>query len=200
MSEGPVALLPLFPLQTVLFPGGVLPLHVFEARYMDLVTRCLKDDAVFGVNLIAEGAEVGAPAVPHAVGVSARIVTWDMPQPGVLDVVTRGERRFRVRHTELGANGLLVADVDWLPEPPPAAVAGEFQILVALLKAIVEDAGAVRFPPPHHYADADWLGMRFAEVLPIPVLARQRLLELDDAHSRLEIIRSFLAQRGLLGA
>ena len=198
MSE-PAVHLPLFPLQTVLFPGGTLPLHVFEARYMDLVTRCLKDDAVFGVNLIAQGSEVGAPAVPHAVGVSARIISWDMPQPGVLNVVTCGERRYRIRRTELGPNGLLLGEVDWLAQTPPASVADEFAVLVTLLRAIVDDAGATRFPPPHRYDDADWIGMRYAEVLPIPALARQRLLELDDARSRLEIIRRFLEQRGLLG-
>jgi len=190
--------LPLFPLQTVLFPGSVLPLHVFEARYMDLATRCLKDGTVFGVNLIAEGAEVGAPAIPHAVGVSARITDWDMPQPGVLNIVTRGERRYRILRTETGANGLLLGEVAWLAEPPPVPVPDDCTSLVTLLRAIVEDAGEVRLPPPHDFDDAGWVGMRYAELLPIPALAKQSLLELDDALGRLAIIRKFLEQRGLL--
>lgn len=190
--------LPLFPLQTVLFPGSVLPLHVFEARYMDLATRCLKDGTVFGVNLIAEGAEVGATAIPHAVGVSARITDWDMPQPGVLNIVTRGERRYRILRTETGANGLLLGEVAWLAEPPPAPVPEDCTSLVTLLRAIVEDAGEMRLPPPHDFGDAGWVGMRYAELLPIPALAKQSLLELDDARGRLEIIRKFLEQRGLL--
>ncbi|NMG75565.1 LON peptidase substrate-binding domain-containing protein [Aromatoleum diolicum] len=190
--------LPLFPLQTVLFPGSVLPLHVFEARYMDLATRCLKDGTVFGVNLIAEGAEVGATAIPHAVGVSARITEWDMPQPGVLNIVTRGERRYRILQTEAGANGLLLGEVEWLAEPRPVPVPDDCMSLVTLLRAIVEDAGDVRLPPPHDFGDAGWVGMRYAELLPIPALAKQSLLELDDALGRLAIIRKFLEQRGLL--
>lgn len=196
--SAPPELLPLFPLQTVLFPGAVLPLRVFEARYMDLATRCLKDGSVFGVNLIAEGAEVGAPAVPHAVGVTARIVEWDMPQNGMLNIIARGERRYRILRTEVGPNGLLLAAVEWLAEPDAGPLPDDDALLATLLRAIVEDAGDVRFPPPHDFADAGWVGMRFAELLPIPVRAKQRLLELDDPHERLALIHIFLAQRGLL--
>ena len=89
--------LPLFPLKTVLFPGGVLPLRVFEPRYMDMITRCMREDAGFGVCLIAAGEEVGETAVPHPVGTEARIEQWDMAQAGVLNLVTRGIRRFRKR-------------------------------------------------------------------------------------------------------
>ncbi|NMG45420.1 peptidase S16 [Aromatoleum toluvorans] len=191
-------LLPLFPLHTVLFPGALLPLHVFEARYMDLATRCLKDDAVFGVNLIAEGREVGAPARPYEVGVSARIVRCDMVRPGTLDLVTRGERRYRVLRSEAGPNGLLLGEVEWLAEAPPTPIPGNCAPLVALLRAIVADAGEERLPGPHAFDDAGWVGLRFAEVLPIPAQAKQALLELDDPADRLEIVRQFLDQRGLL--
>ncbi|NMG27560.1 LON peptidase substrate-binding domain-containing protein [Aromatoleum evansii] len=192
-------LLPLFPLQTVLFPGALLPLHVFEARYMDLATRCLKEGTVFGVNLIAEGHEVGAPARPYEVGVSARIVEWDVARPGTLDIVTRGERRYRVLRSEHGANGLLLGEVEWLAEAPHRAIPDNCQPLVELLRAIVDDAGRARLPEPHDFGDAGWVGLRFAEVLPIPAQAKQALLELDDPLDRLEIIRQFLDQRGLLG-
>ncbi|AKU14463.1 ATP-dependent protease La, LON domain-containing protein [Azoarcus sp. CIB] len=190
--------LPLFPLQTVLFPGALLPLHVFEARYMDLATRCLKDGSVFGVNLIAEGREVGAPARPYEVGVSARIVEWDMAKPGTLDLVVRGECRYRVLRSELGANNLLLGEVEWLAEAPHRAIPDNCLPLVALLRAIVEDAGAGRFSAPHAFDDANWVGLRFAEVLPIPAQAKQALLELDNPGDRLEIVRQFLDQRGLL--
>ncbi|BAL26741.1 LON peptidase substrate-binding domain-containing protein [Azoarcus sp. KH32C] len=198
MSD-PTDLLPLFPLQTVLFPGGVLPLHVFEARYMDLASRCLKDDLVFGVNLIAEGREVGAPAVPHPVGVSARIVEWDMPQTGVLDLVTRGERRYRILRTETGPNGLLLGEVEWLAEVAPVPLPQEYAPLVALLQAIFAEVGEERLPPPHHFDDAEWVGNRFAELLPIPFKAKQALLEYDDTLGRLDIIRQYLDQRGVFG-
>jgi Lon protease-like protein len=191
-------LLPLFPLQTVLFPGGLLPLRIFEARYMDLAARCLKDDSVFGVSLIAAGVEVGAAAEPHPVGVSARIVSCDMAQPGVLNIVARGEQRYRIQRTEVGPNNLLLGEVEWIAAPPPAAVPADFSVLVDLLQVILADAGEERFPPPFKLDDAGWVSNRYAEILPIPMLARQRLLELSDVQSRLEIIRTYLQQRGLL--
>jgi Lon protease-like protein len=196
--NGPAPLLPLFPLQTVLFPGALLPLRIFEARYMDLASRCLKENAVFGVNLIAEGSEVGTPARPHPVGVSARIVDWDMPQPGLLNVTTRGERRYRILRTETGTNGLLLGAVEWLAEVPAAATPEDCAPLVTLLRAIADDAGEARLPPPHDFGDAGWVGLRYAELLPIPVLAKQGLLELDDPLARLQLIRRYLEQRGLI--
>lgn len=194
------SLLPIFPLQTVLFPGGVLPLRVFEARYMDMTARCMREGSVFGVNLIARGVEVGTPAVPHSLGVSARIMSWDMAEPGMLHLVTHGERRFRIRHSQVGADGLLLAEVDWLAEPQAQAVPAEYAGLVTLLKAITEDAGEQHFPPPHHFEDASWVGMRLAGLLPIPMPARQLLLELEDPLGRLEIIRAYLDQQGLAPA
>jgi uncharacterized protein len=192
-----VSRLPLFPLQTVLFPGGLLPLRVFEARYVDLVSQCLREDSVFGVNLIAEGKEVGAPARPHATGTSARIVSFDAPRPGLLQVSVMGERRYRILGTEVGANGLLIAEVEWLEERPSQPVPPESAILVAVLRAIMSDLGEEHFPPPRHFEDADWVGMRLAGVLPIPMRARQALLELELPIDRLQIIRSYLAQQGL---
>ncbi len=190
--------LPIFPLQTVLFPGGVLPLRVFEARYMDMTARCMRADTVFGVNLIARGSEVGTPAIPHSLGVSARITSWEMTGPGMLHLVTRGERRYRIRSTECAPDGLLLAEVDWLEEPPGQEVPDGFAGLVALLKAITVDAGATHFPEPHHFDDAGWVGMRLAGLLPIPMAARQLLLELDDPVGRLEIIRAYLEQQGVM--
>lgn len=197
MSESQVTILPVFPLQTVLFPGGVLPLRIFEARYMDMTTRCLRENDVFGVNLIAEGHEVGTPAVPHAVGVSARIIDWDMAQVGVLQVVTRGERRFRILNSETAPDGLLMAEVAWLEEPPLVALPEGYEGLVTLLKAIVDDVDTLHFPEPHHFDEAGWVGMRLASVLPIPMAARQGLLELDDPLVRLDILRHWLEQQGL---
>ncbi len=190
--------LPLFPLQTVLFPGGVLPLRIFEARYMDMATRCLRDDSPFGVCLIAEGAEVGRPARPHPVGVSARITGWDMNQPGLLHVVAVGEQRFRIRRTEVGENGLLLGEIEWLDEPAACAVGPQHQRLVALLEAIIEDAGEAHFPPPHRLDDAAWVGMRLASVLPLTLEVRQKLLELDDPRGSLDLIRVFLQREGLV--
>ena len=190
--------LPLFPLNAVLFPGGTLPLRVFEQRYMTLVKDCLKRESAFGICLIAEGAEVGAPAVPHKVGTQARIVAWDMTQPGILNITVRGEARFRILSSEAGREGLLQARVEPIAAEPEMPVPEALAALVPLLQAMAADAGAERLPPPHRFDDAAWVGYRFSELLPIPALARQKLLELEDPISRLEIVFKFLAQRNLV--
>lgn len=190
--------LSLFPLNAVLFPGGTLGLRVFEQRYMSLVKDCFKRESTFGICLIAEGAEVGAPAQPHKVGTEARIVAWDMTQPGILNITVRGEGRFRILSSEADREGLLQARVEPIAAEADMPVPGAMAALVPLLQAMVADAGAERLPPPHRFEDAAWVGYRFSELLPIPALARQKLLELEDPVSRLEIVFKFLAQRGLV--
>ncbi|MDX9718340.1 LON peptidase substrate-binding domain-containing protein [Thauera sp. AutoDN2] len=189
--------LPLFPLKTVLFPGGVLPLRVFEPRYMDMVTGCMREGGSFGVCLIAAGEEVGETAVPHPVGTEACIEAWDMEQAGVLSLVTRGGRRFRVEDHEVERDGLLVARVRWLDETPSGGVPEAQAEVLPLLRAIVAELGE-RLPPPHRFDDLAWVGARYVELLPIPLLAKQKLLELDDPLSRLEIVQQFLREHGLL--
>jgi Lon protease-like protein len=190
--------LPIFPLNTVLFPGGVLPLKIFEQRYMAMAKDCLREDSPFGVCLIAQGNEVGAPALTHAVGTSARITDWDMPQLGVLQVASRGGRRFRILSRQADAQGLIRAQVQWLAEEPKQPLPAERAGLLPLLRTIAEEAGEARIPQPHVFDDAVWVGYRFAEVLPIPLAARQKLLELDDSLIRLEIIQTYLQQKGVL--
>jgi hypothetical protein len=190
--------LPLFPLNAVLFPGGTMALRVFEQRYMTLVKDCFKHDGSFGVCLIAEGSEVGAVAVPHTVGTEARIVAWDMTRPGILNITVRGGERFRILSSEADRAGLLQASIEPVAAEPALPVPAKLAALVPLLQAMAVDAGAGRLPPPHRFEDAAWVGHRFCELLPIPALARQKLLELEDPVSRLEIVFKFLAQRGLV--
>lgn len=197
MYDAPYTL-SIFPLHTVLFPGARLPLKVFEQRYVELVKTSVRDNRPFGICLIERGEEVGAPAHPFDVGVSARIIDWDMEQPGVLDIAVAGERRFRILHSVNGSNGLIRAMVEWLPEPPADPLPEEFTDIVPLITAVVADAGEAVIPPPYHFDSADWIGMRYAQILPIPAKAKQKLLELDDPLMRLTIIRQFLEQRGLL--
>lgn len=192
------ARLPIFPLHSVLYPGGVLPLKIFEQRYMEMAKRCLSERSVFGVCLIARGNEVGDPAEPHAVGSSASIEQWDMQQLGVLRVEARGGQRFRIRSQAADASGLIHAEVEWIAPEPLLPVPEAQSDLVPLLRAIADDIGPQRWPPPHEFDDAAWVGYRYCEVLPIPALARQKLLELTDSISRLEIIQRFLNQRGVL--
>jgi Lon protease-like protein len=189
--------IPLFPLQTVLFPGGALPLKIFEQRYMDMAKACLKAEAPFGVCLIAEGQEVGVPAEPKAVGTLAKIASWDMEQLGVLKVIAHGGQRFRVLRHWAEPSGLVYGEIELLAEPPPQAVPPDCAGLVGLLRAIVADLGAAGPPPPHRYDSAAWVAYRFCEVLPIPNAARQMLLELEDDASRLQIVRKYLVQKKL---
>ncbi len=192
------AALPLFPLNAVLFPGGALTLRVFEQRYMSLVKDCFKRESGFGICLIVEGAEVGAPAVPHKVGTEAHIVAWDMTQPGILNITVRGGERFRILSSEPDRQGLLHARTEPIAAEPQLPVPDALATLVPLLQAMAADAGIARLPPPHRFDDAAWVGYRFCELLPIPAIARQKLLELEDPVSRLEIVFKFLAQRGLV--
>lgn len=191
--------LPLFPLNTVLFPGGVQPLKIFEQRYLDMAAACMKDDSPFGICLIASGNETGKPAEPHPVGTLATIGEWEMEQLGILHITARGGRRFRIIETRTGAGNLLEATVELMPVGETVRFPVERQRLLPLLQRIVSDLGPQRMPAPHRFDDAEWVGYRITEVLPIQNLAKQKLLELDDPLARLEILETFLDQRKLLG-
>lgn len=190
--------LPIFPLNTVLFPGGFLALKLFEQRYLDMAAACLKEDSPFGVCLIEQGNETGVAATPHPVGTLARIVDWEMEQLGILLISTTGSRRFRILDSEAGPDNLLHATVELLAEPEPTPLPQERERLLPLLKRIVEELGSERIPFPHRYNEAEWVGYRISEVLPINHLAKQKLLELEDPLARLEVLEDYLAQRKLL--
>jgi Lon protease-like protein len=170
---------------------------VFEARYMDMTRDCMKEQKPFGVCLIREGREVGKPATPEEIGCLATIVDWDMQQLGMLNLQTRGGQRFRILTTDANAQGLLSAQVELIPPETDAAVPDVFQGCVKLLQQIVGERGAEVFYDPHRWDDAVWVGYRLAEVLPIPVQAKQRLLELDDSLARLSLLHKFLEMNGL---
>ncbi len=191
---------PIFPLNTVLFPGGVLPLRVFEARYMDMTRDCLKRDQPFGVCLIHEGSEVGAPAVPQGIGCLAKILEWDMQQQGILNLKTRGSQRFRILEQETSTQGLISADVELIPPDASVAVPEKFASCARLLEMVVADQGKPVFAEPHAFDDAAWVGYRLTEILPVPLLAKQKLLELTDSLARLSILQRFLESRGLAAA
>jgi Lon protease-like protein len=187
-----MAKLPLFPLNTVLFPGGRLPLRLFEQRYLEMAKACLRDGSPFGVCLIREGAEVGAPATPADVGCLATIATWDMPQLGMLNIVALGTQRFRIVERSAQKDGLVLGTVQTLPEDADAAVAQDHLPCVKLLERVIEQRPAM-FEPPHRLDSASWVGARLAEILPLPLGAKQELLELADGGARLARIHSMLA-------
>jgi len=179
----------------VLFPGGRLPLRIFENRYMDMAKRCLKDGTPFGVCAIREGTEVnsavGAPAVPAEIGCTARIAQWDMVQLGVLEIVAGGEGRFRILERRVEKNGLQIAKVAMLPAEKDAPVPDSCSACVRLLERVIEQHGAL-LPSPHRVDSASWVSARLAELLPLPLSVKQELLEIDDAATRLERVNSLL--------
>ncbi|HEX6320978.1 MAG TPA: LON peptidase substrate-binding domain-containing protein [Burkholderiales bacterium] len=183
---------PLFPLNAVLFPGGRLPLRIFEQRYMDMAKACLRDGSPFGVCLIREGREVGAPATPVDVGCLARIGHWDMPQLGLLQITALGAQRFRIVERKVETSGLGRASIELLPGDTDAAVPESCAGCVRLLERVIEQQGAL-FEPPHRLDSASWVSARLAELLPLPLPAKQELLELTDARARLERLNALLA-------
>jgi len=187
--------LSLFPLNTVLFPGGLLPLKVFEQRYLEMTKRCVRDGSVFGVCLIREGAEVGDPALPARLGCTARIEQWDLPHPNLFHLLARGEQRFRVLRSEVAALGLIVCEAEMLaPEEQPGA---PDQMCRDLLASLIEQVGADRFPGKVDLDDAAWVSYRIAEALPLSLDLRQQLLETDCAQARLKMLRDILAAAGI---
>jgi hypothetical protein len=191
----PVQEIHIFPLGTVLFPGGMLPLKVFEQRYIEMTKACLRDNRPFGVCLIRDGREVGTAAVPEPVGCLAAIERWDMPQLGVFQLLARGGARFRIREMQVAPNHLISAAVE--PIPPDAGTAAADPLCREVLAAIVDKVGAERFPAPLQFDDAAWIGYRLAEVLPLDARVKQELLELTDADQRLERLHALLVKQGL---
>lgn len=191
----PVQEIHIFPLNTVLFPGGALPLKVFEQRYVEMTKVCLRDNRPFGVCLIREGREVGAAAVPEPVGCLATIEDWDMPQLGLFQLVARGGGRFRIREMQVAANHLISAAVE--PIPPDSGTGEVDPLCREVLRAIIDKLGAERFPSPLQMDDAAWIGYRLAEVLPLEARVKQELLELAHAGRRLERLHGLLAKQGI---
>lgn len=178
----------LFPLHSVLMPGGLLPLRIFEPRYVDLIGRCLRCDEAFGVVLIQTGSEIESLVSTAPIGTSARIVDFQPMADGLLGVLCRGERRFRILTRSREADGLNRATVDWLQDTPCEPLEPQFQPLVGVLRrALASLVNSKRLMPPH-YEDAGWVSNRLAELLPLEPPLLQRLLELDDPALRLRLL------------
>lgn len=187
--------LPLFALNTVLFPGGILPLKVFEQRYVEMTKRCMRDNSHFGVCLIREGREVGDPAVTASIGCTASITQWEVPHPNLFHLVAAGERRFRIVRTEVAALGLLVCEAELLSEE--TANEAPDALCHKVLTALIERFGAERFPTPLRLDDAAWVAFRLAEVLPLSMAVRQQLLETETSAARLKVLRGILSEAGM---
>lgn len=182
---------PLFPLNTVLFPGGPLPLRVFEPRYLDMISRCMKDDVAFGVLLIREGQEVG-PVTTHQVGTLATITDWYQGSDGLLGITAIGTQRFRLLAAERQDDGLNVGDIELLAEPAPQPLPPEFGGLPHILESVMNDLGRLYENLERQCDDAAWVAHRFVEILPIGLEQKQFWLENDDVAACLRMIQDVL--------
>lgn len=175
---------PLFPLKTVLFPGGVLALRIFEPRYLDMVSRCLKQGETFGVLLIVDGEEVGAASTVH-IGTLADIVDWHRGSDGLLGIVAVGRSRFVLEESWQLDDGLYVGRVSPLDPEPQAELPSAHRQLASLLRQVLPRLGDAAKYLAEDYDDATWVGYRLAEVLPLSLTDRQACLEMNDAVARL---------------
>ena len=187
MTTGFPQSLALFPLQTVLVPGAVLGLRVFEPRYLDLVRECSRSGAGFGVCLILKGEEVGAVTATAAFGTEARIEDFGTGADGLLTLRVRGRRRFHVQRTRVRSNGLIVADVDWRDPDLDDELRPEHALLGLVLQRILDQVGGEHASAAMaSFDDAAWVGWRLGELLPLSDPHRQKLLQDDDPHARLD--------------
>ena len=178
---------PLFPLNTVLFPGGPLPLRIFETRYVDMVRHCMRERCPFGVVLIRSGLEVGATGVGDmcAVGTTARIVDFNALPDGLLGISCIGERKFALARHWQQEDGLHVGDVEFAAAEEEVELPGEYYHLGELLRKVLPELGDLYSPIPKRFSDASWVGYRLAEILPVALSEKQYCLELDDPLARL---------------
>ena len=184
--------LPLFPLNTVLFPGGPLPLRIFEPRYVDMVRKCMREGAPFGVLLIRTGQEVGEVASAADVGTSARVIDFHQMPDGLLGIVCTGEQKFRVEERRVQADGLNVGTITWLPLERATPLPPEHAHLGLLLKRALPQISDIYQVVQPRFDDAGWVSSRLAEILPISLSDKQECLELDDPIARLERLAPFI--------
>lgn len=185
--------IPLFPLHSVLFPGGPLVLRVFESRYLDMVSHCLREGSGFGVVLIREGQEVGEAPQIYDIGTVGRITDWEQRKDGLLGITVTGGARFRILETAVQPNKLMTGEVELLSMAPKRELPRTYAPMAALLKRMLDELGHPYATLERHYDDAEWVGGRLVELLPFDLAQKQRLLQEDDPLQRLVRLEGMLA-------
>lgn len=179
--------LPLFPLRTVLLPDGPLQLRIFEPRYTDMISDCMRADTGFVVVLIDEGGETGS-ATYRQCGTLAKIVDWQQYEDGLLGITTVGQSRVRILEAYRQANGLNLGQVEFLPPDPVVMLPAQYQYMARLLERLIGQLGdQYQFAQPD-YTDAGWVGCRLAEILPLSNEQKQVCLELTQPLERLDLV------------
>ena len=193
------ARIPIFPLHTVLFPGAPLPLRIFETRYTDMISQCLKTNIGFGVCLITEGKEVGGSASTHEVGTLATIQDWHMRRDGLLGIVAKGEQRFHVLKQNIEDNNLMFAEVEYFEDETQNSIPHEYDGLVEILEDRLSQLSSRFENEKTFYQDASWVGFRLAELLPLRLSQKQYFLQLSDPLQRLERLDDVLQHIDISG-
>ena len=190
--------IPLFPLETVLFPGGALPLRIFEPRYLDMISQCMKSESGIGVVLIQDGREVGVAAKTYDIGTMSNISYWHKRSDGMLGITLTGEQRFRIHSAETQANQLILAEVELLPniEKPEAEYSEEG--LIKLLKQIISQLEPPFTTMTKYYEDLEWVSSRLIELLPLPLKNKQEMLCLDDVNERMTVLKPLLVSMDII--
>lgn len=186
--------IPLFPLHVVLLPGGSLPLRIFEPRYLDMISNCLRNETDFGICLIEEGSEVGKAARPYPVGTLASVRYFQQLRDGCLGITVQGGQRFRIIDREIQANQLTIAAIELIDEEPTQPLPTQFGSQAEHLAALIQRLGQPYINMEARYDDASWVSARLTELLPLPLLQKQRLLLLNDPIERLERIASVMKE------
>ena len=209
MSALTLQSLPLFPLGAVLFPGGVLQLRVFEVRYLDMIGRCHKAGAPFGVVLLTQGSEVRQPGGKEAfssIGTLATISELENPRPGLMMIRASGAQRFRITASDQLKHGLWIADVERLPADMSVSIPDDLRVtsralgkLIASLQQKTDAPGQMPLQGPWRLDDCGWVANRWCELLPLPMPLKQRMMELDNPLVRLELVSDVLARTGITG-
>ena len=185
--------IPLFPLPVVLFPDGYLPLRIFEQRYIDMVRECSAGGSCFGVCLINNPEKANSPATHLRVGTTAEICDFSTLDDGLLGITARGRQKFVIQKTRMRDNGLLMAEVETLVEPDPVEVPEQYSVLSMIAGRFMEQMGK-NYPSfqPQHLQDANWVGYRLAELLPLENNEKQVLLQISDPLERLQLLLDLL--------
>jgi len=190
--------IPLFPLNAVLFPSGPLPLRIFEPRYLDMISDCMKSESSIGVVLIKEGQEAGAAATTHEIGTMSFISYWHKRNDGMLGITLTGKQRFRILSKEVETNQLIHAEVELLPHFSHAKKEKNSEQYVALLQHIIS-----QLEPPYttmatQYDDLNWVSARLIELLPLPLVDKQKMLLMEEVDERIDYLHPLLVSMEML--
>lgn len=184
--------IPLFPLHAVLFPGGTLPLRIFEPRYLDMISSCMKQETGFGVCLIREGSEVGRAADTYEMGTLSNVCYFNQQADGLLGITAHGQQRFKILSQEIQPNQLTLAEIELLENEKTCPLPEQFSRAADTLRKQLEQLGYPFIKMEKKYDDASWVSSRLAELLPIRLEQKQYFLQLDDPLQRLERLMALL--------